>query len=61
MNSWKLNGIAGHITKYAISQGLGIQHNDIYKTIKDISMGGIIETKEGKRYKLELKEIKSNN
>jgi len=24
-------------------------------------MGGIIETKEGKRYKLELKEIKSNN
>ena len=61
MNSWKLNGIAGHTTRYAISQGLGIQHNDIYKTIKDISMGGIIETKEGKRYKLELKEIKSNN
>lgn len=61
MNSWKLNGIAGHITRYAISQGLEIPHSDIYKTIKDISMDGIIETKEGKRYKLELKEIKSNN
>ena len=61
MNSFKLNGMAGHITRYAISQGLGIQHNDIYKTIKDISMGGIIETKDGKKYKLELKEIKSNN
>ena len=39
MNSFKLNGMAGHITRYAISQGLGIQHNDIYKTIKDISIG----------------------
>lgn len=58
MNSWKLNSITSHIAKIAISQGLGIQHSDIYKTIKDISMGGIIETKDGNKYTLELKEIK---
>lgn len=57
MNSWKLNGMAGHITRCAISQGLEIKHYDIYKTIKNISMNGVIETKDGKKYKLELKEI----
>lgn len=57
MNSWKLNGIAGHTTRFAICKGLGIPHTDIYKTVKNISPGGIIETKDGKKYKLVLDEI----
>ena len=58
MNSWRLNGIAGHVTRYAIAEGLGIEHTDIYKEVKSMTPSGIIETKDGKKYKLELKEIK---
>lgn len=61
MNSWKLNGIAGHLTRRAIIEKLSITFTEIYKTVKSIDNNGIIETKDGKKYKLELKEIKSNN
>lgn len=52
MNSWKLNGIAGHITRSAICKGLNIPYKDIYKTIKSIEQDNIIVTKEGKRYEI---------
>jgi sugar-specific transcriptional regulator TrmB len=57
MNSWRLNGMAGHLTRSAICKKLGIHHTEIYKVVKDIEMDGVITTKEGKKYKLELKEI----
>lgn len=58
MNSWKLNGIAGHLTRSAICEKLGINFTQIYKTVKSINNDRIIETHDGKKYKLELKEIK---
>lgn len=57
MNSWKLNGQAGHLAKEAITKGLNISFMDLYKTVKNIDNKGIIETKDGKKYKLELKQI----
>ena len=58
MNSYKLNGRAGHYFRQAVCKGLGIEHTEIYKKVKDISSDGTIITKEGKRYKLKLEEIK---
>ena len=57
MNSWKLNGIAGHLTRCAIIKKLNIASTQIYKTVKAINNENIIETFDGKKYKLELKEI----
>lgn len=57
MNSWKLNGMAGHFFRNAVCKGLGIRHTDIYKEVKNIDQHGVIETKDGKKYHLELKEI----
>jgi len=57
MNSWKLNGIAGHLTRWAIIKKLNIPSTQIYKTVKSINNENIIETFDGKKYKLELKEI----
>lgn len=59
MNSWKLNGIAGHLTRTAICEKLNIRFTDIYKTVKSINNNQIIEIHDGKKYKLELKEIKN--
>ena len=57
MNSWKLNGQAGHLARVAICRGLNIPHNEIYRQIKSINSTGVITDKEGKRYMLELREI----
>jgi predicted transcriptional regulator len=59
MNSWKLNSNAGFYFRQEICKGLNIHYNEIYKTIKDIDHNGVIETKDGKKYQLELKEIKN--
>jgi len=57
MNSYKLNGMAGHLTRRAIVEKLNISFLDIYKTIKSIdSRTGIIETKDDKKYELILIE-----
>ena len=58
MNAYKLNGIVGYIARKAIREGLNIQWTEIYKTVKDITDEGIITTKDGKKYKLKLEEIK---
>lgn len=57
MNSWKLNGMAGHLTRAAICKGLGIPFTEIYKTVKSVKVDGTIETHEGKKYELKLEEI----
>lgn len=57
MNSWILNGMAGHLTRNAIIKGLNLEWNTLYKTIKSINNNGVIETKDGKKYELILKEI----
>jgi predicted transcriptional regulator len=60
MNSWKLNGMAGHLARQAIYRGLDIHHTEIYKVVKSVNNDGVIETHEGKKYKLTLKEIKDD-
>lgn len=57
MNSWKLNGIVGHITRSAIVKKLNIHHTEIYRKVKNIDINGVITTNDGKQYKLELTEI----
>jgi hypothetical protein len=58
MNSWKLNGHAGHIFRKTVCDSLKIHHTEIYRKVKDIdTYKGIITMKDGKKYKLELKEI----
>lgn len=60
MNSWRLNGMAGHLARTAINKGLAIHHTEIYKIVKSISIDGTIETHDGKKYKLTLEEIKND-
>ncbi len=57
MNSYKLNGMAGHTFRSAVCKFFSIPHTDIYKKIKDISSDGIITTDDNKKYKVILKEI----
>ena len=57
MNAYKLNGNLGHLARTAIVEGLNIHHIDIYRNVKDIQRE-IIITKDGKKYKLKLEEIK---
>lgn len=57
MNSWKLNSIAAHVFRQSVCRSLAINHMDIYKTLKDVNLYGIIETKDGKKYQLVLKEL----
>ena len=60
MNAYKLNGGAGHWFRSAIYKHLEISHLDIYKIIQDISRSGVIYLKDGRRFKLTLKELKDN-
>jgi len=57
INSYKLNGIAGHMTRQAICKGLNINFTDIYKIVKSVNNDGIIETTDGKKYQLTLKKL----
>ena len=60
MNSWKLNGQAGHHYRKAICKGLNIPHREIYKTVKDIYKNGVIITKDGKQFEIKLVELNQN-
>lgn len=57
MNSWKLNSTAGHWFRLAISKSLNIHFTEVYKTVKFIHHDGVIETSDGKKYELTLKEL----
>jgi len=58
MNSYKLNGRAGHQYRSMICKHLGIKYTEIYKTIKEIEDDGTIILHDGRKFKPELKEIK---
>jgi hypothetical protein len=66
MNAYKLNGHAGHYFRSAVCKSLNIPWTDIYKTVKSVTTGihtndpTIVETKDGKKYELILKEIKDD-
>lgn len=59
MNSWKFNSTANYVLRAAIYNSLNISPLDVYKTLKSIGTYSpdIIETKDGKKYKLVLEEI----
>jgi len=57
MNSYKLNGIAGHTCRTAICESLKIRHFEIYKVVKNIDSNGVIETTDGTKFKLKLEKI----
>ena len=57
MNSYRFNGMAGNLARQAIVKGLKISWYHIYKIIRSIDNQGIIETHDGKKYVLELKEV----
>jgi hypothetical protein len=57
MNSYKLNGIAGHHFRMAVCKKLGINHTEIYKEVKHIDNNGIIITKDDRKFELTLKQI----
>ena len=52
--------MAGHLARTAINKGLDISNAEIYKVVKSIDNSGVIETHEGKKYKLILEEIKND-
>ena len=57
MNSWKLNGISGQLTRQTIIKSLNIVPTEIYKTVKSIDNDGIIILHDGRKFKLELKYL----
>jgi len=62
MNAYKLHGQGSSVLISAICKHLGIGYTQVYKALKDIDrQTGIIETKEGKKYKLVLEEIVDQN
>lgn len=52
--------MAGHLARQAIYKGLAIHHTEIYKAVKSVSNDGVIETHDGKKYKLTLEVIKDD-
>ena len=58
MNSYRLNGIAGHQFRRAVYKQLEISHTQIYKEEKSISNKGVITVKDGRKFTLSLVEIK---
>lgn len=48
------------LARTAINEGLNIHHTQIYKVVKSVNNDGVIETHEGKKYILILKEIKDD-
>ncbi len=59
MNSWRFNSSAANVLRTAIYNSLKINPLDVYKTVKSVGTYSpdIIETKDGKKYKLVLEEI----
>ena len=57
MNSWKLNGIAGHLTRQIIIESLNIMPTELYKIVKSIDNKGIIILHDDRKFKLELKYL----
>lgn len=58
MNAYHYHGQAGRFLTNAIAKGLGIAYSNVLKVVKELHNGGVIETKDGKKYQLTLTEIK---
>lgn len=58
MNAYKLNGVAGHLARRAIVEGLNVPFSQIYKEVLDITSAGSIITKQG-TYKLTLTKLEN--
>ena len=50
MNSYKLNGIAGHQFRSTICKYFGIKHTEIYRFVKDIDKDGVITLNNGQKF-----------
>ena len=71
MNAYKFNGIAGHLARRAIIDGLHICNSDLYKILKSVNyFTGVITLKDNRQFKLTLEpfnniykyiEINENN
>lgn len=59
MNAYKFNSTASITLRLAISTSLGISYYNVYNIVKDIN-NTIIHTKDGKKYLIQLTEIKDN-
>jgi hypothetical protein len=60
MNSWKVNGISGHMFRQAIINYFKLEPSSIYRAIKDVdSVNSIVTMYDGKKYKITLEEIKT--
>jgi len=57
MNAYILNGMAGHYYRKAVSEGLGIHWNDIYKTVKTIENDGTLILHDKRRFKVVLEYL----
>ena len=58
MNSWKLNSTIGHHARVAICKSLKMEHESLYRAVKDIDNKGIITIYNNKKYEFVLKEVK---
>lgn len=57
MNSYKLNGIAGHQFRSTICKYFGIKHTEIYRFVKDIDKDGVITLNNGQKFTLTLEKV----
>ena len=59
MNAYKFNSTAQTFLRYVIFKQNNVPFSDIYKYVKDLHLeSNIIETNDGKFYKVVLEEIK---
>ena len=57
MNAYKLNGMAGHVTRQVICKELQIHQMDLYKTVKNMNSDGFVELKDGRKFRIVLKSL----
>ena len=57
MNAYKFNSSAQFHLRKCIADSLQIDMQSVYKVVDNISTEGLIQTKDGKIYRLELKRV----
>jgi hypothetical protein len=57
MNAFKFNSMCGVLVRSVVCKQLDIHWTDVYKNVDNVKTNGEIHTKDGKIYKLQLKEI----
>jgi hypothetical protein len=60
MNSWRVNGISGHMFRQAVINYFKLEPSSIYRAIKDVDcINSIVTMYDDRKYKLTLEEIKT--